>query len=67
MRKCINGRLVEMTQQEIEDMLAKQRELVEQIPVELRLEKLEAALSRLAPMLEKLIPGLSDLREQKQE
>ena len=67
MRKCINGRLVEMTQQEIEDMLAKQRELVEQIPVELRLEKMEAALSRLAPMLEKLIPGLSDLREQKQE
>ena len=56
MRKWINGRLVEMTQQEIEDMLAKQMELVEQIPVEERLEKLEAALSALVPLLEKLIP-----------
>lgn len=67
MRKCINGRLVEMTQQEIEDMLAKQRELVEQIPVEKRLEKLEAALSTLVPLLEKLIPGIASLWEQKQE
>ena len=67
MRKCINGRLVEMTQQEIEEMLAQQLELVRQIPVEQRLEKLEAALSRLAPLLEKLIPGIGSLWEQKQE
>lgn len=67
MRKWINGRLVEMTQQEIEDMLAKQMELVCQIPVEERLEKLEAALSALVPLLEKLIPGIAKVWEQKQE
>lgn len=65
MRKYIDGRLVEMTPQEVEEMLAAQLQLVRQIPVEQRLEKLEAALSRLASLLENLLPGISQLWEEK--
>lgn len=67
MRKYIDGRLVEMTPEEVEEMLAAQLQLVRQIPLEDRLEKLETAFSKLAPLLEKLIPGISGLWGQKQE
>ena len=56
MRKYFNGKYVEMTQAEIEELKAKAPEIVEGIKDETaeRLEKIEKALEKFSAVLERL-------------
>lgn len=61
MKKCINGRVVEMTREEGRAMLESLLSQTLRISPEERLDKLEAGFSGLLSRLSKLLPGIEEL------